>query len=97
MEQHSADCKGNTQQVSHQHHKGKTATHSHYAYISSCLVSNPYAIILTIMLTDVSSSQHKIAFTIKNSTRKNWGLVPGLVYHIQDTPWLPTMEAQDTL
>ena len=40
-------------------------TNSHYAFISSCLVSNPYAIILMIALTHVSLSQHKIAFTIK--------------------------------
>ena len=59
-----------------------TMTHSYYAYIRSCLVSDPYAIILMITLTHVSSLQCKIAFTIKNSIRKNWGLVPGLLYHI---------------
>ena len=55
-----ADCQGSIQQVSCQHHEGETATHSHYACISSCLVSDPYAIILTITLAHVSSLQHKI-------------------------------------
>ena len=39
-----------------QHHNEKDCTsHSHYAYISSCLVSNPYTIILMITLAHVSS------------------------------------------
>ena len=44
------------------------------------------------MLAHVSLLHHKIAFTTKISTRKIQGLVPGLLYHIQDThhgypPW----------
>ena len=40
-DQHSANHKGSIQWVSCQHHKGKTVTHCHYAYISYCLVIDP--------------------------------------------------------
>ena len=70
MDQYSANYKGSTQQVLHQHHEEKTTSHSHYACLSSYLVSDPYTIILMITLTHVSSLQHKITFTVKNSTRK---------------------------
>ena len=44
------------------------------------------------MLAHVSLLHYKIALTTKNSTRKNQGSVPGLLYHTQDTchgysPW----------
>ena len=34
------DNKGSIQQVSHHHHKRRTMPYHHYAYISSCLVSD---------------------------------------------------------
>ena len=45
--------------------------HHHYAYILSCLISDPYHIILTIVLPTCHSLQHKIALTAKNGTKEN--------------------------
>ena len=53
--------------------------HCQYAYTSPCLVSDSYHIIFMIHSTHVSLQPHQITFTAKNSTRENWGSVPGLL------------------
>ena len=96
MDQHSANRKGSFQWVSCYHHKGKTTPHHHYAYICSCLVSDPYHTILMVVLcTCQLSHSTRSSFTTQNSTRKEQQTSIRLtVQHIKHTLWLPTMEVQ---